>query len=213
LAGYSTSLGLVTEIINSSERHDPIVSELIEKAQKEIDRLTSLLKDYRSFARPHMLNFQPSNLQEVATEVLGPAINDYRTAGVNVTYDFPDHLPLAQVDREKIKQVILNLSKNAVQPMPDGGTLTCRGYEANGYVILEIIDTGTGIPDAVDVFQLFKTTKPYGTGLGLPIVQQIVSEHRELLSISLRKEQARCSACRFPYPHKDLRKGACLLRC
>jgi signal transduction histidine kinase len=87
-------------------------------------------------------------------------------------------VPLIAVDREKIKQVILNLCKNAVEAMPKGGTLKCKAYQKADRVILEVADTGTGIPEGLDVFQLFKTTKPYGTGLGLPIVEQIISEHR-----------------------------------
>jgi two-component system sensor histidine kinase HydH len=62
--------------------------------------------------------------------------------------------------------------------MPDGGTLRCKGYQTADRVTLEVADIGTGIPDRLDVFQLFNTTKPEGTGLGLPIVEQIVSEHR-----------------------------------
>jgi signal transduction histidine kinase len=62
--------------------------------------------------------------------------------------------------------------------MPDGGILTCKGYQKANRVILEVVDTGTGIPEDLQVFQLFKTTKAEGTGLGLPIVEQIVSEHR-----------------------------------
>jgi signal transduction histidine kinase len=61
--------------------------------------------------------------------------------------------------------------------MPEGGTLTCKAYEANGFLNIEVSDTGTGIPQGLEVFQLFRTTKPTGTGLGLPIVEQIVSEH------------------------------------
>jgi signal transduction histidine kinase len=79
---------------------------------------------------------------------------------------------------EKIKQIVINICKNAVEAMPGGGVLTLKAYQLNDYVILEISDTGTGIPDGIDVFQLFKTTKADGTGLGLPIVHQIVSEHR-----------------------------------
>ena len=84
---------------------------------------------------------------------------------------------MVTLDPEKIKQVILNLCKNAVEAMPKGGQLTFRAYRTNDNVILELSDTGQGIPEGFDPFHLFKTTKPEGTGLGLPIVQQIVSDH------------------------------------
>ena len=62
--------------------------------------------------------------------------------------------------------------------MPAGGILKCKAYQNADRVIFEVADTGTGIPEGLDVFQLFRTTKFSGTGLGLPIVEQIVSEHR-----------------------------------
>ena len=83
-----------------------------------------------------------------------------------------------------MKQVVLNLGKNAIEAMANGGVLSAKIYQQNGRVILEIADTGIGIPEGEDVFQLFKTTKPEGTGLGLPIVQQIVSEHRGSIDYS-----------------------------
>ena len=101
----------------------------------------------------------------------------YIEAGVRIERLFDENLLLVPIDRQNIKQVLLNLCKNAVEAMPEGGILTCKAYQANGRLILEVSDTGTGIPDGLDVFQLFKTSKPNGTGLGLPIVEQIVSEH------------------------------------
>lgn len=61
--------------------------------------------------------------------------------------------------------------------MTDGGCLTIKAYRAEGNVVLEIGDDGIGVPDDVDVFELFKTTKPGGTGLGLPVVRQVISAH------------------------------------
>jgi signal transduction histidine kinase len=78
-----------------------------------------------------------------------------------------------------VKQVILNLCKNAVEAMPEGGSLTLKGYLSGAdTIVVEVSDTGIGIPEGMDIFEIFRTTKPDGTGLGLPLVSQIVSAHR-----------------------------------
>ena len=177
LNGLSTSLQIVGQLIRESG-HDPLVEETLEISHQELQRLTGLLNDYRSFARPQSVKIQPTNLRQIFDEVLAPATKHYKECGISLELEFDDNLPLVPVDREKIKQVILNLCKNAVEAMPEGGTLKCKVYQMAGGVTLEVADTGTGIPEGLDVFQLFKTTKPYGTGLGLPIVGQIISEHR-----------------------------------
>lgn len=177
LNGLSTSLQLVSKRIAGSV-HDPLVEETLEIARQELQRLTALLNDYRSFARPQRTKIEPTDLRQMFEEVLAPAIKHYRDCGINVEFEFYETLPLVPVDREKIKQVILNLCKNALEAMPDGGTLRCKAYQTVDRVTIEVADTGTGIPEGLDVFQLFNTTKPEGTGLGLPIVEQIVSEHR-----------------------------------
>jgi PAS domain S-box-containing protein len=177
LNGLSTSLQIVIELIRESV-HDPLVEETLEISRQELRRLTGLLNDYRSFARPQSVKIHPSNVRQILDEVLAPATKHYKDCGIALELEFEDNVPLIPVDREKIKQVILNLCKNAVEAMPDGGTLKCKAYQKADRVILEVADTGTGIPEGLDVFQLFRTTKPQGTGLGLPIVEQIVSEHR-----------------------------------
>jgi PAS domain S-box-containing protein len=177
LNGLSTSLQLVSKRIAGSV-HDPLVEETLEIARQELQRLTALLNDYRSFARPQKIKIEPTDLRQMFEEVLAPAIKHYQDCGINVELAFYEKLPLVPVDREKIKQVILNLCKNAIEAMPDGGTLRCKAYQTVDRVTIEVADTGTGIPEGLDVFQLFNTTKPEGTGLGLPIVEQIVSEHR-----------------------------------
>jgi PAS domain S-box-containing protein len=177
LNGLSTSLQLVSKRIAGSV-HDPLVEETLEIARQELQRLTALLNDYRSFARPQKIKIEPTDLRQMFEDVLAPAIKHYQDCGINVELEFYEKLPLVPVDREKIKQVILNLCKNAIEAMPDGGTLRCKAYQTVDRVTIEVADTGTGIPEGLDVFQLFNTTKPEGTGLGLPIVEQIVSEHR-----------------------------------
>jgi signal transduction histidine kinase len=82
-----------------------------------------------------------------------------------------------RMDAEKMKQVVINLVRNAIEAMPAGGVVEVATGMAEGRARLTVSDTGPGLPEDVDVFQLFVTTKPKGTGLGLSIVQQIVLQH------------------------------------
>ena len=82
-----------------------------------------------------------------------------------------------RVDIDKMKQVILNLAKNAVEAMPSGGKLLFAGSSDTAAVTLKITDTGAGIPGEVDVFEPFFTTKSFGTGIGMTIVRQILAAH------------------------------------
>jgi PAS domain S-box-containing protein len=177
LNGISTSLQIVKSILETSDKIHPGLQETLDIAFQEVQRLTNLLTDYRTFARPQRLNLRPADLSQIVEEVLSAQIQSYRAAQITVEAQF-EKLPGMLVDREKIKQVILNVCKNAVEAMPDGGTLTVKTTRWGQGMVLEVTDTGTGIPDGVDVFQLFRTTKPEGSGLGLPIVQQIISEHK-----------------------------------
>jgi PAS domain S-box-containing protein len=176
LNGLSTSLQVLSQMLQGSSQ-DPLLLETLDLSLQELQRLTALLNDYRAFARPQSVAVQPADLRQIFDEVLAPTIKYYNQRGIKVELEFDQDLPLIPVDPEKIKQVILNLCKNAVEAMPDGGILTCKGYQKANRMILEVVDTGTGVLEDFEVFQLFKTTKPEGTGLGLPIVEQIVSEH------------------------------------
>ena len=111
------------------------MEETLEISHEELQRLTALLNDYRSFARPQSVKIQPTNLRQIFDEVLAPATKHYKECGITVELEFDDNLPLVPVDREKIKQVILNLCKNAVEAMPDGGTLKCKAYQTAGGVM------------------------------------------------------------------------------
>lgn len=177
LNGLSTALEIMRELLNSGE-NETLVRDTLQAAQQEVQRLSALLKEYRSFARPQRFRSEPTDLRRIVREVLAHEARSYGAADIEVRTEFSERLPAVAADEERMKQVILNLFKNAVEAMPEGGVLTCRLCTLESRVILEVNDTGAGVPEGVDVFQLFRTTKPQGTGLGLPIVQQIISEHK-----------------------------------
>ena len=173
LQGMSASLQLMESGLQTSD--DALLT--MRTFRREIDRLLILLNEFRSAAVPRSLNLKSSDLREIVEEALAIQLIVYRNAGVNVRFDFEDGLPALDLDASKIKQVILNLCKNALDAMPKGGDLKIKCYSLSATVILEIADTGIGMPEGLDPFALFETTKLDGSGLGLPIVEQIVLAH------------------------------------
>ncbi|NOT57642.1 MAG: PAS domain S-box protein [Deltaproteobacteria bacterium] len=145
--------------------------------RNQTNRLANLLAEFRSLSRRQQFTFRPTKLPDVIREVISTEFGLYTERGIAVEQVFAADLPVVTVDPDKLKQVVLNLCKNAVEAMPNGGTLTIRVHHAGEYVYLEIADTGSGIPDGVNIFEPFMTTKKEGTGLGLPIVRQLVDAH------------------------------------
>lgn len=111
-------------------------------------------------------------------------------AGINLHYDFSDNLPDILADPVQMRQVIVNLMVNAIQAMPDGGSLTIETRVEDIYVKVSVHDTGTGIDQAVisEIFNPFFTTKDIGegTGLGLSVVHGIVTSHGGSINVDSR---------------------------
>jgi signal transduction histidine kinase len=166
--------------------------------RREVDRLIILLDEFRSASVPQNLNLTGSDLRNVIEEALAIQLILFQAAGVNLKFDFKGGLPGVNLDAAKIKQVILNLCRNALDAMPQGGDLTIRGYSLGATVVLEIADTGIGIPEGLDPFALFKTTKFGGSGLGLPIVEQIVLAHNGTIDYTSEPDRGTTFKIVFP---------------
>lgn len=163
---------------------DDMLSSTVQDLTHEMSRLQSLLQGWRALARPQQLNLQPTSLAALTAEALRAQVSYYVERGIHIEQVFPPELPLVMADQEKLAQVLLNLCKNAVEAMPQGGTLMIRGCGTGAQVSLEVSDTGVGIAEGLSIFEPFATTKEAGTGLGLAIVQQIVAAHGETIVYS-----------------------------
>jgi PAS domain S-box-containing protein len=155
-----------------------ILNDLVGDFRTEVNRLMALLDEFRNITRPMNLDIQAVNLVALAGEVLMLEAPHYAKSGIRIEENFAADLRPVAADPIKLKQVLLNLFKNAAEAMPDGGTLTVSAYRAEADFIFEVTDTGVGIPGGINVFELFTTSKPIGTGLGLAIVKDIVAGHR-----------------------------------
>lgn len=156
---------------------DPELKSLVESATEEIKRLGSLLRDFRAFSQPQNYDFEPTDLRKIVDEVIADDKLLCDSIGVRLKFEFSETLLPITLDQEKIRLAIRSICKNAIEAMPSGGVLTFRGYAAEDKIFLEIGDTGAGIPKGLEVFTPFRTTKRLSSGLGLPIVSQIISAH------------------------------------
>lgn len=176
LNGMSVTMQLLERRL-AKLTEDATLQVSVRALRDQTNRLASLLAEFRSLSHRQSFTFRPTSLPEVIREVISTEFGLYTERGVAVEQVFSVDLPVVFVDQDKLKQVVLNLCKNAFEAMPNGGTLTIRVHRSDEHVYVEIADTGSGIPDGVNVFEPFITTKKDGTGLGLPIVRQLVDAH------------------------------------
>jgi two-component system, LuxR family, sensor kinase FixL len=187
LNGMSLTIQLLEQRLRrQAQTFDEQVAATLTRLKSEISRLNSLLQDFRSLSRKETYNFESTSLNQLVGEAIEIELPRYLEQGVEVESIFSADLPPVMVDIDKMKQVILNLAKNAVEAMPHGGKLSFKGVATSRAVTLEVSDTGAGVPAHVDIFEPFFTTKSFGTGIGMTIVRQIVAAHGG--SITYRSE-------------------------
>jgi len=153
--------------------------ELLDSIQGELDRLRRLLEEYMSFARMPLTNLEPVDLREFADRIARFIAPELERRGIDIEVVGGASSQL-YLDRDQFRQAILNLLRNSQEAMPGGGKITIRiDEDADGTVELVVIDSGVGIdPANLDrVFDPFYSTKDMGTGLGLALVQQVMTEH------------------------------------
>jgi len=145
----------------------------------EIGRLNRLLTEFLELARPRGIAREPVHVASLVGDVLDLELDSAKERGIAVHRELAQDGCVAIGDREKLKQVVINLVVNAIEAMKNGGTLTAKVACSTDRVSIEIHDTGPGIDpqDLASVFDPFFTTKEAGTGLGLTIVRKIVDQH------------------------------------
>lgn len=157
----------------------------VDVVHRECLRLQSLLDDFLSFAKVRRLHLEPSDLNHQVADVLDFFAPEARDAGVEIVRYLDPDLPYVMIDREAFRQALLNLIINAMQAMSNGGQLVVRTAMHGDQAALYLIDTGCGMDDrtASRMFEAFFSTKPGGSGLGLPTTQKIIDAHGGRISV------------------------------
>jgi two-component system, NtrC family, sensor histidine kinase HydH len=175
--------------------------EPLHLVRDEIRRLDHVLEDFLQFARPREFVPRAVELVPVLTKVLDFLQGEAERRAVRVERAF-DNVPPVAGDEERLRQVVMNLALNALEAVPDRGWLrvSCRLGEAPGTVEILVDDGGAGIPQGIRdrVFEPFFTTKAKGSGLGLPIVHAIVTQHGGTIAVEDAPEGGARFALRLP---------------
>jgi signal transduction histidine kinase len=175
LAGLSGALELLAEDLSGNPRQADVVLEM----RHQVTRLTNTMESLLSFARPPKARLRDTDLNSTLEKVLFLVRQQRRLAAVHVETELGE-VPHVLADPHQLEQVFLNVCLNACQAMGGaGGRLTVRSRVGEGRVIVDVEDTGPGIPENVrpNLFKPFFTTKREGNGLGLAISARIVAEH------------------------------------
>jgi two-component system, sporulation sensor kinase E len=193
----------------------PSAAECMQIIIEEVDRMNGIVQDLLDFARQRQLTMSKISLGEVLGSVLGQLSGEAVGLGVIVTEEFDPDLPQAYGNEAKLRQVFLNVAKNALEAMAGspGGRLTVRTGQAPAAaaggtdrqeLFVAFQDTGPGIPreHLAKIFDPFFTTKDVGTGLGLAICAKIVDAHSGRLEVQSEPGQGATFTIFLPAPRK-----------
>jgi signal transduction histidine kinase len=174
------SIGLYAELLADELPADNAEArKLVASIANEIDRLSEITDTYLRFVRLPRPRREPEDLVAVVRDAVEFARRELAQAAIELHVALPDGALEASVDENQIRQALLNLIRNAREAMPQGGRLAVTLERIGDDARLRISDTGAGISadDVGKIFDPFFSTKDKGTGLGLALVQQIVSDH------------------------------------
>lgn len=185
-----TSIKGFLQVLKQSLKEHTLDKEYhyVEIMLKEIDRINDLVSEFLLLSKPKNVTFSSVNISSVLHDILPIIHNEAILHNVTVEYEPAPQLPPVIADRELLKQVCLNLSKNGIEAMVDGGTLRLveRVDPEERQVLVEVHDSGPGIPSFLidKIFDPFFTTKEGGTGLGLSVCQRIIHDMSGTIRVS-----------------------------
>jgi PAS domain S-box-containing protein len=196
LAGIMVYIKLFQKKYKNQKLQDEKTEEQLSKMEKELDRTTRIIRNLLAFARQSEPSMSPVEINKVIEAALPLVENQINLEHIVLEKNLGAELPLVQADFDKIQQVLINIMLNAIQAMPEGGTLSITTQTARAVrlgdsfknaIRIDIADTGTGITkeNMKKLFTPFFTTKEkgVGVGLGLSVVHGIIGKHKGRIDV------------------------------
>jgi two-component system NtrC family sensor kinase len=177
ITGIARAMEVIIADMKDSD-HKPILEEI----QRQANRVNQAISNMLRFSRSKDLFLEQGNINEVITSLVFFLKHQAHDKEVNIEMELSEDIPQFSFDHELIENVILNISLNAIQSIPENGIikLTTRYDSLKQFVIISLSDNGNGIPEEIgkEIFKPFFTSRTKGTGLGLAISKDIIEKHR-----------------------------------
>ncbi|WP_442596258.1 ATP-binding protein [Neobacillus sp. D3-1R] len=152
----------------------------------ELDRINLIVGEFLILAKPQMIKFSNKNINHIIRHVVTLIGTQAIINNIDMDYKLTKNLPMVSCEENQLKQVIINLIKNAIEAMPDGGTIHVQtGLYDEDMIFIKVIDEGYGIPEEMiaKLGEPFYTTKEQGTGLGLMVCYNIIENHQGQMKV------------------------------
>ena len=170
----------------------------------EVSRLEGIIHDNLSYVKEAALQLRVADVNALVGEILTLYEDELASRNIIVETAFSPDMPQLLIDPPQIKQAVINILKNAMEAMENGGTLSVRTYADEGLREAAIVfgDTGPGVTSKArhNIFNPYYTTKPRGTGLGLPITNRIVKAHQGRIELQNKEGGGALFTIKLPYP-------------
>lgn len=190
------------ELVDAESPRERRVWTKIQTVHDQCVRLERLLNDFLKFAKLRDLELSVGSLNKQITTVLDMYEVQAQSQNVEIVRYLDSELPAMRMDSETLQAALANLIKNALESMADGGELTVRTHIAPNGIAMDLIDTGCGMSEdtALNMFTAFYTTKPSGSGLGLPMARKVVSAHGGRIGVESEEGHGTKFTLEFPTP-------------
>lgn len=200
------SLHLKSKATNFSESETYLVDKIVETINHLINRVEQIM----GYARPVSLSLRPGNVSQFVHDILDLLKPQLTTNKVEVRLSLGEQPAYAMVDEGSMRGALMNLILNAIEAMPEGGTLNIAIDQTDDVVRLEIIDTGRGIAEeeVKKIFEPFYTTKAQGLGLGMPYAKKIIDQHGGSMSLNSRPPEGTTISITLPAAAKEVENAS-----
>jgi len=174
--------------------------EYFEIISKEFDQIEGILKEFLALAKPQEIQLKKVNIQTIFNDVTILLKSEANLRNVEISQEFQPNLPQVLCDMNQIKQVFINIIKNSIEAIPNGGFVKIEGYVEDGNLLMKIIDNGIGLNKEriKRLGEPYYSNKEKGTGLGLMLCYKIVRQHNGSIIVRSKENHGTTVEVRLP---------------